>query len=70
MLGHRHAAELWEGGLEIVKTQGIWPVVLVGRTKNLEDFENLVDLRVSHEERTALNHLCKDAAGGPKVNSK
>ena len=70
MLDHGHAAELGESGLEIVKAQGIRPVVFVRSTKNLEDFENLVDLRVTHEEWAALNHLCKDAASRPQVDSK
>ena len=70
MLDHWHATELGESRLEIVQSKSIWPVVLVRSAKNLEDLENLVNLRVSHEQRTSLHHLSKDAACRPEIDSE
>ena len=62
MLRHGHPAELGERRFEIVQFQSIRPVILVRGAENLENFEDLVDLGVTHEERPALDHLRKDAA--------
>lgn len=70
VLRHSHAAELREGRFEIVKLEGVWPVVFVRRTQYLENFEDLIDLRITDEKRTALDHLCENAACGPKIDTE
>ena len=62
MLNHRHASELREGRFEVVQLEGVGPVILVRCAQYLKDFEDLIDFRVTHEERTTLDHLGKDAA--------
>ena len=70
MLLHGNASKLREGRLEVWQLQGVRPVVLVGRTQDLEDFEDLIDLAVSHEERLLLSHLSEDAPSGPEIDSE
>lgn len=62
MLNHLHASELGEGWLKVGEAKGIWPVILVRRSQHLEDFEYLVNLRISHKERPPLDHLCENAS--------
>lgn len=70
VLNHWHAAELREGRFEVIELEGVRPVILVRGAQHLEDFEDLIDFRVAHEQRTALDHLGKDAARGPEVNTE
>ena len=70
MLNHGHASELRESRLEIVKFQSIWPIIFVWSSQDLKDFEDLIDLRITHEKWSSLNHLRKNAACGPKVYSE
>ena len=70
MLRHGHPAELRERGFEIVQFQSIRPVILIRGAQNLENFEDLVDLGVSHEKRPALDHFREDAACGPQIDAK
>ena len=70
MLGHGHAAELGESRFEIVQFQGIWPVILIRGAQDFENFEDLIDLGVSHEERSTLDHLGKDAPCGPEIDAQ
>ena len=69
VLDHWHAAELRESRFEVIKLQGIWPVIFIGSTKDLKDFEYLIDLRITHEKRSTLHHLGKDATGRPQIDS-
>ena len=62
MVTHLHSLELGESLFEIVKLECIWPVVLVWSTKNLEDFEDLVNFGVTHEKWLTLHHFRKDAS--------
>lgn len=70
VLAHVHAAELWEGRFEVGQLESVGPVVLVGSAQHFENFENLVDFGVPHEEGSSLHHLSENAAGGPQVNAK
>lgn len=70
VLCHGHAAELREGWFEIVQFQGIRPIILIGSSQDFEYFEDLVDFRITHEERPTLDHLREDATSGPEVDSK
>ena len=69
MVLHWDASELWERRLEVLQLQSIWPVVLVRGSQDLEDFEDLIDLTVSHEKRFLLGHLSEDASCGPQIYS-
>lgn len=70
MFNHRHAAELRERRFEVAELEGVWPVVLVWRSEDFENFEDLIDFTVTHEQWTSLNHLSEDAASRPKVHAK
>ena len=59
---HRHTFELRECRFEVFELQCVGPVVLIRRSEYFEYFENLIDLTVSHEKRSSLDHLCKDAS--------
>ena len=62
-LPRREAAlEVWEG----CHTR---PVLLGRSSKDAEDLEDLVDLRVTREERLAGSHLGEDTADGPHVDT-
>ena len=67
MLNHLHASELGESWLKVGQAEGIWPVILVWCSQHLEDFEYLIDLRIAHEERPPLDHLCENASGRPQI---
>ena len=69
MVLHWDASELWERRLEVLQLQSIWPVVLVRGSQDLEDFEDLIDLTVSHEKRFFLGHLSENASRGPQIYS-
>jgi hypothetical protein len=56
------ALEVWEGG-------DTRPVGFSWCAKNAENLEDLVDLRVTREERLASSHFGKDAANGPHVDT-
>ena len=70
MFGHWHTSELREGRLEVIEFKRIWPVILVRCSQNFKNLEDLINLRISHEERSTLDHLSEDAASGPSVYSK
>jgi hypothetical protein len=70
MITHGHAAEFGEGGFEVSKLESIWPVSFVGRAEDLEYFEDLVNLTVSHKKWLSLDHLCEDATGRPQVDTE
>jgi len=70
MLCHWDTSELREGRLEVNQFERIRPVVLIRCSQNFKNLEYLIDLRISHEQRSTLNHLGEDAAGGPSVNSE
>jgi len=70
MLAHLHAAELRESRFEVVQLECIRPVIFIRGSEHLEDFENLINLRIAHEKRSPLDHLCKDAARRPQINTQ
>ena len=70
MLGHWHTTELREGRFEIVQFQSIRPVVFIRCSQNFKNFEDLIDFRIAHEQRPALDHLSEDAACGPQVDTQ
>ena len=70
MFSHRHAWKLGEGRFEVVKFEGIWPVVFVWGSQNSENLENLVDFRVTHKEGFPLDHLSEDAPCWPQIDAK
>lgn len=70
VLLERDALELGEGRLEVGKLKRIWPVIIVRRTQYPEDFEDLVNLTVTHENRPLLEHLCKNAPRAPHVDAE
>ena len=70
VLDHGHSLELWEGLFEIRQFQGIWPVALVRCTEDLKNFEYLIDLTITHEKRSSLQHLCENTSCRPQVNTK
>ena len=49
MLGHGHATELGECRFEVVQLERIRPVILIRCSQNFENFEDLVNLRITHE---------------------
>ena len=62
VVAHGHAWELGEGPFEVAKFKCIGPVVLIWSTKNLEDFEDLVNFGVTHEKWLTLHHFREDAS--------
>lgn len=70
MLVHWDASEFGKGGLHVRELEGIRPVVLVGCSQHSEYFEDLVDLRIAHEQGSLLEHLSKNTACGPKINAQ
>jgi len=70
VLNHGHAAELRERRFEVVQLQGVWPVVFVWSSEHLENFEDLIDFTVAHEQWPSLNHLSENAASRPKIDAK
>ena len=49
VIAHGHAPKLREGGLEVGKLECIWPVPFIWCAEDLEYFEDLVNLTVSHK---------------------
>mmetsp|Transcript_10999 Transcript_10999/g.22366 ORF Transcript_10999/g.22366 Transcript_10999/m.22366 type:complete len:205 (-) Transcript_10999:308-922(-) len=45
-----------------------WPSCLARRAEDLEDFLQLVGVRVAREEGPAVDHFCEDAADAPNVH--
>ena len=70
MLSHSHPRKLGERWFEVVKFEGVGPVVLVWGPQNSENLENLVNFRVTHKEGLPLDHLRKDAPCWPQIDSK
>lgn len=70
MFSHRDSSELGESSFEVLKLEGVRPIVFVGSSKHFENFENLVYLAITHEQGPSLNHLSEDTAGRPQVHSK
>lgn len=60
---------LREAALEVGEAGDAGPVVFTGRAEDAEDFEDLVDFRVTGEERLAGGHLGEDAADRPHVDA-
>jgi hypothetical protein len=58
-----------ETGLKVGEGCHTRPVGVGGCTKDAEDLEDLVDLRVAREEWLASSHLGEDAANRPHVNT-
>lgn len=56
------ALEVWEGS-------HARPVGFGGSTEDAEDLEDLINLRVTREERLASSHLSEDAANRPHVDT-
>ena len=63
-------SELGEGGFEVGQFADSWPGLFSWRAVELEDLENLIDLRIAHEEWSLLNELSEDAADGPHVDAQ
>lgn len=61
---------LGEGLLPVGELPHARPAVLVRRAHDLEDLEELVDLRVAREQRAVVDHLDEDAADGPDVDGR
>lgn len=70
VFSHGDSSELGEGRFEVLELEGVRPVVFVGSSEHLEDFENLVNLAVTHEQGASLNHFSEDAPSRPQVYSK
>ena len=47
-----------------------WPLVGSGSSMELEDFENLVDFRVSVEKGALFNQLCENTTDSPDINAQ
>ena len=70
VLGHLDGAELGEARFEVLQLEGIGPVLLIGSPQHLKNLENLVDLRVTHEQGPALHHFGEDAPCGPQIDAQ
>ena len=68
MLGERDPFPFGEGGLVVWEFEGVGPVGFRGSTHDLEDFEDLVDFRVTREQCPPLSHLRKDTSNRPYVH--
>lgn len=60
---------LREAALEVGEGRDTRPVGFGRSAQNAEDLEDLIDLRVTREERLAGSHLGEDAANGPHVDT-
>lgn len=68
MVGNALWLPFGESFLEVTQLQGILPVVLVRRPKDLEDPEDLVNFRIAVEQRLFLSKFSKDTTDAPGVN--
>lgn len=62
--------EFGEGGLVVRETGDTGPAVVGGGTMEVEDFEDLINFRITHEEGLLLDHFSEDATDGPDVNTE
>jgi len=67
---HCDSPPFWELWLKLGKVSCVGPVVLVRCSKDLEYFEDLIDLRVTSEQRSSLSHLGENATSRPQVHTK
>ena len=70
MLLHWDTVEFGEAGFEVGQLQSIRPIVLVGRAKHFEYFENLIDFTVAGEEWSLLSHFSENAASAPQIDAE
>ena len=70
MVFHGDATPLGELRLELREVERIRPIVLRRRSQHLKYLEDLINFTVAGKKWPALNHLGKNAAGGPQVNSE
>lgn len=66
----RRAAPLGERGFVVGQTLDAGPDLIAGRAESPEDTEDLVDLRVTGEQRATHRHLGKDTAYAPHVDGR
>ena len=69
LLGVLHS-EFREGRFKVGQFADPWPGLFGWRAMELEDLENLIDLRIAHEEWSFLDEFGENAADGPHVNAK
>lgn len=62
--------ELGEGGLEVWELVDVAPVAGRGSAMELEDLENLVNLRITIKHRLFLDELGEDAADCPDIDAE
>lgn len=72
VLGWVSRSELGEGFFVVLQLENSRPdlVFFSGSSVELEDFEDLIDFGVSHEEGFLFDHFSEDASCGPHINSK
>ena len=63
VLNHGNTSELRECRFKVVQFECIRPVILIWGTQDFENFEDLIDFGISHEEWSALDHFSEDAPG-------
>jgi hypothetical protein len=62
--------KLWKSHFEFAEFKCIWPVILMRRAQDSENFEDLVNLRVSCEQGSCLFQFSEDATCRPNVHSE
>ena len=62
--------EFWESWLEIWKLVNVIPITRSWCTMKLEDFKNLIYLRVSIKHWFFLDKFSKNASNSPYINSQ
>jgi hypothetical protein len=67
---HRNSPPFWKRWFKLRQIVRIRPVILSGRAEDFENFEDLVDLTITREQRPSLCHLSEDAASTPEINSQ
>ena len=64
-----YAPEFGEGWLEVWQLMNVCPFVGSWGAMKLENFEDLINLRISIEEGSLLNEFGEYASNSPDINS-
>jgi hypothetical protein len=68
VLAERARLPFREGGLKVWEIRNSRPDLFIWGSKDSEDLKDLIDLRISTEKRSSLDHLSKYTTNRPNIN--